>query len=235
MSTGKRILFIITSHDQLGNTGKKTGYYVSELVHPYLELSPLYHIDFASPKGGPVPADPSSVEAFQKDSALSAYNNDTKLHEALKNTRKLSEFVGKESDYAAIFYPGGHGPMYDLAEDKDSQKIAAAAFDKGIIVAAVCHGPGALAHVKLADGSHIFKGRKATSFSNSEEEAVGLMDAVPFLPENGIREAGGLYEKAKEDWGAHVVVDGNLITGQNPASATPLGQVMIMKLAGIKQ
>jgi len=232
-----KVLFVLTSHDKMGNTGKPTGWYLPEFAHPYEVLAPHVSIVVASPKGGAAPLDPSSVEA-SKDDAVS--QNFLKTKEAIwKNTEKLSSFLGKAGEFEAIFFVGGHGPMFDLATDETSHKLINEFYIRNKIVSAVCHGPAALSHVKITDGpdasSYLLAGQPVTGFSNSEEDAVNLTSAMPFKLEDKLNEAsGGKYVKAAEDWGQKVVVarGGRLITGQNPASAGPVGQAIYDAIFG---
>ncbi|KAI0677070.1 ThiJ/PfpI [Trametes maxima] len=216
----KRILFVFTSVNKT-LTGAQTGWYLPEAAHPYNVLSPKYEIDFASPKGANPPIDEGSVQAFKDDVK---FIEDPIVKEKLANAKKLSDV--NVADYDAIFYVGGHGPVIDLATDPVNVKLASEFFRAGKVTSAVCHGPAALTGATDADGASIFKGRKATGFSDLEEEQVGKVKDVPFLLETRIKEIGGLYEKAAEPWGAHVVRDGNLITGQNPASAHGVGEAI---------
>jgi len=228
-----KVLFVVTSHNKLGDTGKPTGWYLPEFAHPYEVLSSQCSIIVASPKGGEAPLDPSSVEAFNNDAVSSKF---LKHSETLwKNTHKLSEFEGKAKEFEAIFFVGGHGPMFDLATDATSHKIIGEFYDAGKIVSAVCHGPAALAHVKVSGGKYLLEGQKVTGFSNSEEDAVGLSSTMPFMLEDALNKAsGGGFVKAEKDWGEKVVVsrEGRLITGQNPASATGVGQAIYDAIFG---
>jgi putative intracellular protease/amidase len=224
------ILFVLTSHNQLGNTGKPTGWYLPELAHPYHVLHKRANITVASPKGGEAPLDPSSVEAAKDDVSVNFLNNNTSVW---KSTQKLSDYTGKAKDFDAIFYVGGHGPMFDLVDDATSQQLIREFWEAGKVVAAVCHAPAVLYDVKLSDGSLLIDGKEVTAFTNAEEEQVGLSDVVPFLPENALQKAsGGKFVKASEPWGEKVVVVGKLITGQNPASATGVGEA-IAKALGV--
>lgn len=224
------ILFVLTSHNQLGDTGKPTGWYLPELAHPYHVLHNKANITVASPKGGEAPLDPASVEAAKDDVSVNFLKNDEKVW---KTTQKLSDFAGKANDFDAIFYVGGHGPMFDLANDPTSQQIIKEFWEAGKIVSAVCHAPAVFYNVKLSDGSLLVAGKEVTAFTNAEEEQVGLTKAVPFLPEDALQKAsGGKFVKADQPWGEKVVVSGKLITGQNPASATGVGEA-IAKALGI--
>ena len=220
-----KVLFVLTSHNQLGNTGKPTGWYLPEFAHPYNVLEKAgVDITIASPKGGEAPLDPSSVEAFKNDEAS---QNFLKNKESLwKNTHKLSDFAGKAKDYSALFFVGGHGPMFDLATDPTSHKIVNEFWEAGKVVSAVCHGPAAIVNVKISDGNYLIKDKEVTGFSNVEEDQAGLSKAMPFLLETDLSKNGGNFVKADEPWGVKVSVVGNLITGQNPASATGVGEAI---------
>jgi putative intracellular protease/amidase len=181
----------------------------------------------ASPAGGEAPLDPASIEMFKSDAGSVAFLQKKHLWE---NTAKLSTFLGKADEFDAIFFPGGHGPMFDLAGDATSQKLIAEFAEKGKVVSAVCHGPAALVNVKLSNGKHLLEGKKVTGFTNVEEEQVGLTKVVPFLLEDALKQAGATVEKAAEPWGEKVVVDGKLVTGQNPASSKAVGEAIVKAL-----
>ncbi len=204
------------------------------MAHPYEVLAPHCEIVVASPAGGAAPLDPSSVEAFKADPVSTKFLQTRES--TWKNTRKLSSLLGHAHEYEAIFYVGGHGPMFDLATDETSHALINEFYAANKIVSAVCHGPAALARVKLADGSgYLLAGQRVTGFSNAEEEQAGLTKAMPFLLEDALSEAsGGKFEKAKEPWAEKVVVarGGRLITGQNPASATGVGQAIYDAIFG---
>lgn len=227
-----KVLFVLTSHSQLGNTGKPTGWYLPEFAHPYEVLAPHCEITVASPAGGEAPLDPSSVEASKEDASSQSF---LQKHEKLwKNTHKLETILGHASEYEAIFFVGGHGPMFDLATDATSHKLINEFYAHNKIISAVCHGPAALAKVKLPSGEYLIAGQPVTGFANSEEEAAGLTSAMPFLLETELDKAsGGNYVKAA-DWQKKVVVGlgGRLITGQNPASAGPVGQAIYDSIFG---
>lgn len=180
----------------------------------------------ASPAGGEAPLDPASVEMFKEDAESVAFLRQKNLWE---NTPKLSSFLGKSDEFDAIFYPGGHGPMYDLAVDPESQRLIAEFYEKGKVVSTVCHGPAAFVNVKLSNGKGLLADKRVTGFTNEEEEQVGLTKVVPFLLEDKLREVSGSYEKA-EPWAEKVVVDGKIITGQNPASAKAVGEAIVKAL-----
>lgn len=218
------ILFVLTSHNKLGDTGKPTGWYLPELAHPYHVLRNKANITIASPKGGEAPLDPASVEAAKDDVSQNFLKNDEQVW---KTTKKLSDFTGKAKDFHAIFYVGGHGPMFDLADDATSQNLIKEFWEADKIVSAVCHAPAVLYNVKLSDGSLLVAGKEVTAFTNAEEDQVGLSKVVPFLPEDALNKAsGGKFVKAAEPWGEKIAVSGRLITGQNPASATAVGEAL---------
>ncbi|ORY42270.1 DJ-1/PfpI family protein [Rhizoclosmatium globosum] len=217
----KSILFVLTNHADLGTTGKKTGYWVSEVAHPYNHLKNHFNITFASPKGGVAPVDPGSVQAHADDAEVIAFLADPVAKDMIANTKVLSTL--KPADYDCILYPGGHGPMYDLYSDATSVEFCRQMYEDKKIVAALCHGPAGIAQVKLSDGSYMVKGKNVTGFANTEEDAVQLSQFMPFLLEDVLKANGGIYSKTA-DWGSHVVVDGKLVTGQNPGSALDLAK-----------
>jgi putative intracellular protease/amidase len=223
-----KVLFVMTSHDQLGDTGKKTGFWVEEFAAPYYTLAEAgVKIDIASPKGGQPPIDPKSTEPDAQTAATKRFYEDDDLQHKLSRTKKLSEV--KAEDYDAVFYPGGHGPMWDLANDKESIRLIEDFTKQQKPVAAVCHGPAVLLHAKGADGEPLVKGKKVAGFTNTEEEAVQLTNIVPFLVEDRLKELGGSYSKA-DDWQPYIVTDGLLITGQNPASSEPAAEELLKML-----
>ena len=220
----KKVLFVLTSHDELWNTGQKTGFWTEELAAPYYALSDKnVEITLASPKGGQPPIDPKSEDPSSQTDATLRMDNDEVLKEKLKNTHKLSEV--KSEDFDAVFYPGGHGPLWDLAEDKDSQDLIVDFYRNDKPVAFVCHAPGVLKDVKI-DGEYLVKGKNVTGFTNTEEEAVQLTNVIPFLVEDILKKNGGSYSKI-EDWAPYAVVDGRLITGQNPASSEKVAEELL--------
>ena len=222
------ILMVLTSHSQLGNTGKKTGFWLEEFAAPYYAFKDAgAQITLASPQGGQPPLDPKSDEAAAQTDATRRFKADDAAQAALARTQKLADVSG--DDFDAVFYPGGHGPLWDLAEDKHSIALIESMAAAGKPVAAVCHAPGVLRRVKAADGSPLVKGKKVAGFSNSEEEASKLTQVVPFLVEDMLIENGGQYSKAA-DFQPHVVVDGRLITGQNPASSEPAAIALLAQL-----
>ncbi|MGV9002607.1 type 1 glutamine amidotransferase domain-containing protein [Flavobacterium sp.] len=225
--TMKKVLFVVTSHDKLGNTGEKTGFWVEELAAPYYELIDQgVDITIATPKGGEPPIDPKSEDTSAATEDTKRFYNDKELLEKLKNTHKLSEI--HPNDFDAVFYPGGHGPLWDLVEDKNSITLIENFYEKNKPIAFVCHAPAVLKNVKIK-GSFLVKGKKVTGFSNSEEDAVGLTKIVPVLLENALQENGAIYSKVG-DWQPYAVEDGLLITGQNPASSKLVAQKLLSKL-----
>ncbi len=225
-----KILMVLTSHDQLGETGEKTGFWLEEFASPYYEfLDAGAEITLASPRGGQPPLDPKSDAPDFQTAATARFRNDQAAQMALANTVKLSSVSAE--DFQAVFYPGGHGPLWDLAEDQDSIALIESMYEAGKPVAAVCHAPGVLRHPKTRDGAPLVKDRSVTGFANSEEAAVGLTEIVPFLVEDQLRNNGGKYSKT-EDWQPHSVVDGNLITGQNPASSVLTARAVLEQLKG---
>ena len=224
-----KILMVLTSHDQLGDTGKKTGFWLEEFAAPYFAFKDAgAQLTLASPKGGQPPLDPKSNEPDAQTAATERFRKDPAAQSALASTALLSSV--RAEDYDAIFYPGGHGPLWDLAEDKISSALIEAFYQAGKPVAAVCHAPGVFRHVKDADGQPLVKGKRVTGFTNSEEEAVQLTKVVPFLVEDMLKEKGGVYSKGA-DWASYVLTDGLLITGQNPASSEAAAEALLAKLA----
>lgn len=223
-----KVLMVLTSHDQLGNTGRKTGFWLEELAAPYYAFRDAgAEITLASPKGGQPPLDPKSDEpSFQTD-LTRRFNTDETAKAQLANTVQLNSV--KQEDFDTVFYPGGHGPMWDLAEDPHSIKLIESFAGAGKTIALVCHAPGVLHRVKNPDGTPFVAGRTVTGFTNGEEEAVGLTKIVPFLVEDEMLKLGAIFSKVK-DWGVYTVVDGRLITGQNPASSGPAAVLLIEAL-----
>ena len=216
------ILMVLTSHDKLGDTGKKTGFWLEEFAAPYYIFKDAgATITLASPNGGQPPLDPKSDEADSQTDATRRFKGDTEAQKALANTVQLSSVSG--DDFDTVFYPGGHGPLWDLAEDSDSITLIESMHKAGKLVTAVCHAPGIFRRTEAADGTPLVEGRKVTGFTNTEEAAVQLTDVVPFLVEDMLKENGGQYSKGA-DWAPYVVTDGNLITGQNPASSGPAAE-----------
>lgn len=223
----KKVLFVVTSHDKLGNTGEKTGFWTEELAAPYYALIDNgVEIDIVTPLGGQPPIDPKSEDSSAATEDTKRYDSDRVLLEKLKNTKKLSEV--NQADYDAVFYPGGHGPLWDLAEDENSAALITSFYTNNKPVSFVCHAPAALKNVKI-NGEFLVKGKNVTGFSNTEEEAVGLTSIVPFLLEDILQQNGATYSKA-EDWHAYAVEDGLLITGQNPASSKLVAEKLLHQL-----
>ncbi|MEN4779930.1 type 1 glutamine amidotransferase domain-containing protein [Pantoea agglomerans] len=224
-----KILMVLTSHDELGTTGKKTGFWLEELAAPYYAfLDAGVEITLASPKGGQPPLDPKSDEPDSQTDETRRFHADSAAQAVLASTVKL-DTVDQEA-FDAVFYPGGHGPLWDLANDKHSISLIEQTLQAGKPVALVCHAPGVLRDVKNADGKPLVKGKKVTGFTNSEEEGVGLTDVVPFLVEDVLKQNGGLYSRG-DDWQSYTVQDGLLITGQNPGSSAETAKVLLASLA----
>jgi putative intracellular protease/amidase len=220
-----RILIVLTSHDLLGNTGKKTGFWLEELAAPYYRLLDAgAELTLASPAGGQPPLDPKSSEPDAQTEATRRFNADRQAQAALSNTVKLADV--SEQNFDAVFYPGGHGPLWDLTDDKNSISLIESFVASNKPVAAVCHAPAVLVNVRDGQGLPLVKGKRVTGFSNSEEAAVGLSDIVPFLLEDKLIELGANYEKT-EDWHPLALVDGKLITGQNPASSEAVADALL--------
>ena len=223
-----KILMVLTSHDQLGDTGKKTGFWLEEFAAPYYAFKDAgADVTLVSPQGGQPPLDPKSDAPDSQTDATRRFKADAAAQAALAHTGKLSDVSGEGFD--ALFYPGGHGPLWDLAEDTDSIRLIEAMTAAGKTVAAVCHAPGVLRHVKAADGTPLVQGKNVTGFTNTEEAAVQLTDIVPFLVEDMLVKHGGHYSKGA-DWLPYVVTDGQLITGQNPASSEPAALAVLRQL-----
>lgn len=224
----KKVLFVLTSHSELGNTGEKTGFWIEEFATPYYLLKDKgVEITIASPKGGQPPIDPKSETADSQTPATVRFNKDKETQAILANTVKLDTV--KQEDYDAVFYPGGHGPLWDLAEDKNSIALIESFYNNNKPVAAVCHAPAVFKHTQASNGLPLVKGKKVTGFTNSEETAVQLTDVVPFLVEDMLKKNGGEYSKS-DDWAVYAVEDGLLITGQNPASSKLVAEKLWNKL-----
>jgi len=223
-----KILMVLTSHDQLGSTGRKTGFWLEEFAAPYYVFRDAgAEVVLASPRGGQPPLDPKSDEPGAQTDATRRFRADAPACAALAGTLKLAEAVLQPFD--AVFYPGGHGPLWDLAEDRDSVRLIETTLAAGKPLAAVCHAPGVLRHARGSDGASLVRGRRVTGFSNSEERAVGLTEVVPFLVEDMLKQNGGVYAQGP-DWAPYVLVDGHLITGQNPASSAPAALALLEQL-----
>lgn len=224
-----KILFVVTSHDQLGNTGKKTGLWVEEFAAPYYHLIDQgVQITIASPKGGSTPIDPKSEEPASSTEATKRFYADPETQEKLNSTVLLTD-VSQEG-FDAVYYPGGHGPLWDLAEDSNSAQLIESFYQHHKPVSFVCHAPAALKNVKDSQGQPLVNGKSVTGFTNSEEDGVGLTDIVPFLVEDMLKENGGNYQKAG-DWQPFAITDGLLITGQNPASSVLVADHLMALLA----
>ena len=224
-----KVLFVLTSHDKLGNTGHETGFWLEEFAAPYFALKDAGAvITLASPAGGQPPLDPKSDEPDAQTPATERFRQDTEAQAALASTVPLNQVSAE--DFDAVFYPGGHGPLWDLATDPHSIALLEAFDRANKPLALVCHAPGALIHVRAADGQPLVAGRNVTGFTNSEEAAVGLSAVVPFLIEDEFVRLGAHYEKGP-DWQVHVVTDGHLITGQNPASSEAVAHALLSMLA----
>jgi putative intracellular protease/amidase len=227
-----KILMVLTSHDELGNTGRKTGFWLEEFAAPYYAfLEAGADITVASPKGGQPPLDPKSDEPSFQTEQTRRFHADPATQQVLGTTVRLDSVSAE--DFDAVFYPGGHGPLWDLAEDGNSIALIEALYQAGKPVAFVCHAPGVLRHVKAADGTPLVRGRQVTGFKNTEEDGVGLTNVVPFLVEDMLKQNGGLYSSGA-DWASYAVQDGLLITGQNPGSSVETAGVLLANLRAAK-
>lgn len=221
----KKVLIVLPSHDQLGNTGQKTGFWLEEFTDPYYKfIDSGYEVTIASPRGGKPPVDPKSTQKENQSESTQRFEKDKSAQAKLENTLVLSQVSA--SDYDTLFLPGGHGPMWDLSSDENMKKIVEDFYSDKKIVSAVCHGPAGLLQATDRNGNSILKGKKITGFTNNEESAVGLTKAVPFSLENRMKELGGKFEKG-QDFKPFVISDGQLITGQNPKSALPAAEKVI--------
>ena len=226
----KKILMVLTSHAELGNTGEKTGFWVEEFAAPYYAFVDAgIEVTLASPNGGQPPIDPTSTLADFQTEATKRYDADSGAQTLMANTKVLSEV--NSSDYDAVFYPGGHGPLWDLVDNTDSVSLIESFIKEQKPVAGVCHASAVFLNVKDADGNALVAGKKVTGFTNSEEAAVQLTDIVPFLVEDELIKKGGDYQKT-DDWGVLALEDGLLITGQNPASSEEAATRLVAKLKG---
>jgi putative intracellular protease/amidase len=224
----KKILIVVTNHSDLGNTGRKTGYWLGEVAHPYLVLRNAgYHVDFISPKGGEAPMDPGSRDLNDEGNKRFAELDSGLAMSDLRYT--LEPDMVDPFEYCAIIFAGGHGTMWDFPDSKGMQRIARAIYEQGGVVAAVCHGPSGIVNLRLSDDTYLVSGKKVTGFSNEEEAEIKLTEVVPFSLEDKLRERGAVYEKA-EHWQSHVVVCDRLVTGQNPQSARALGEAVVTAL-----
>jgi len=223
-----KILMILTSHDQMGDTGHKTGFWLEEFTAPYYVFRDAgADITIASPKGGKPPVDPNSEAEEALTETTRRFQADAHAKEALASTKKLSDV--DMNGFDAVFYPGGHGPLWDLVNDEKSIALIKAAYEQGKIIGAVCHAPAVFKNVEIKPGQNLVGGRKVTGFSNSEEEAVGLTKIVPFLLEDMLKENTATYSRG-DDWAPYIVVDGKLITGQNPASSEGAAKAVVQAL-----
>ncbi len=223
-----KVLIVITSHDQLGDTGRKTGFWLEELAAPYYVFKDAgAEITLSSPKGGRPPLDPKSNEPEFRTELTLRFEKDAAAEAQLDKTLRLDSV--NQQDFDTVFYPGGHGPMWDLANDERSAKLIESFLAAGKPVAVVCHSTAVLRHVKTPDGKRLVEGREVTGFTNGEEEAVGLTKVVPFLVEDEMLKLGAVFSK-KANWAVHVVIDGALVTGQNPASSGPAASALLAKL-----
>jgi putative intracellular protease/amidase len=226
-----KILMVLTSHDVLGNTGRKTGFWLEEFAAPYFVFRDAgVALTLASPKGGQPPVDPKSDEPGNQTDAMARFKKDAVAQKALSQTQKLADM--KSADFDTVFYVGGHGPMWDLAESQDSKALLESFYNSGKPIALVCHSPGVLRHVTYK-GEPLVKGKRVTGFTNGEEEAVSLTHVVPFLVEDELLRLGAIFEKRK-NWDVYAVTDGRLVTGQNPASSTTAAQALLKLLSAEK-
>ncbi len=224
----KNILFVLTSNDEMGSTGHKTGFWIEEFAAPYYKLTDAgYNVTLASPKGGQPTIDPNSDSEDAATEATKRFDKDEETQKVLANTNKLSEV--NQEDFDAVFYPGGHGLLWDLVGDKTSDKLIESFYANNKPVSFVCHAPAILKNINDKNGDPIVKNKKVTGFTNGEEEAVELTDVVPFLIEDMLPEKGGNYSK-KDDWAPYALEDGLLITGQNPASSSLVADLLMKKL-----
>lgn len=224
----KNILFVLTSNEEMGSTGHKTGFWVEEFAAPYYKLTDAgYNVTLASPKGGQPPIDPNSDTEDAATEATKRFDKDEATQKVLANTKKLSDI--DQENFDAVFYPGGHGLLWDLVENKTSDQLIESFYANNKPVSFVCHAPAILKHINDQNGVSIVKGKNVTGFTNGEEEAVELTEVVPFLIEDMLQEKGGKYSK-KEDWAPYALEDGLLITGQNPASSSLVADLLMKKL-----
>jgi len=226
-----KILIVLTSHDQLGYTGKKTGFWLEEFVAPYYVLKDAgATITLASPKGGQPPLDPKSYLSENLTEQTKRFRTDSAAQAELANTKKLADVSA--ADFDAVFYPGGHGPMWDMPDNPTSIALIEAFVKADKPVGAVCHAPAALVNVRGKDGQYLVKGKRVTGFTNAEEKAVGLTEIVPFLLEDRLKERAGLYSKGV-NWAPYVQADCKLVTGQNPASSGPAAKELLTLLRSV--
>ena len=221
----RKVLVVLPSHDQLGNTGQKTGFWLEEFTDPYYKfIDSGYEVTIASPRGGKPPVDPKSIQRENQSESTQRFERDKSAQAKLENTLVLSQISA--NDYDTLFLPGGHGPMWDLSSDENMKKIVEDFYSDKKLVSAVCHGPAGLLQATDRNGNSILKGKRITGFTNNEESAVGLTKTVPFSLENRMKELGGKFEKG-QDFKPFIVSDGQLITGQNPKSALPAAEKVV--------
>jgi putative intracellular protease/amidase len=223
-----KILMVLTSHDQMGDTEHKTGFWLEEFTSPFYVFKDAgADITLASPKGGQPPVDPNSEAEDALTESTQRFAQDTHAREMLASTKKLADV--DMNQYDAIFYPGGHGPLWDLANDEKSAELIKTAYEQDKVIGAVCHAPGVFKNVFIKPGQNLVGGREVTGFTNTEEEAVQLDKIVPFLVEDMLKDNNARYSRG-DDWGPHIVVDGKLITGQNPASSEGAAKAVLQAL-----
>ena len=223
-----KILIVLTSHSELGNSGEKTGFWIEEFATPYYVFADAGALlTLASPKGGQPPVDPKSESPDAQTSSTKRFFGDYDLIDKMAHTLRLTDV--KHEDYDAVFYPGGHGPLWDLANDETSITLIENFYKSYKPVAFVCHAPASLLKVKAPNGEFLVKGKEVTGFSNAEEEVVNLTNVVPFLLEDELKKLGANYSKGPE-WGSYVKQDGLLITGQNPASSAEVARLLLKML-----
>jgi putative intracellular protease/amidase len=226
----KKVLIVLPSHDQLGNTGEKTGFWLEEFTSPYYKfIDNGYEVTLASPKGGKPPIDPKSLKKENQSESTERFKVDKSVQDKLENTTVLSQVSAR--DFDTLFLPGGHGPMWDLSADKSIKRLVEDFYSNKKVISAVCHGPAGLLQATEQNGNSILKDKKVTGFTNDEESSVGLTKVVPFLLEDRMKELGGKFERS-EDFKPYIVTDGQLITGQNPKSSSLAAEKVVEILSG---
>ena len=229
MQRKNKVLFVVTNHNELGNTGKKTGYFLREVSYPYKAITEAgYSIDFVSPKGGPAPMDPNSND--MDDEVNKAFTDDAEIMNRLQST--MSPDKTNPEDYDGIMYAGGHGTVWDFPDSEGLAKIGVSIYERGGVLGAICHGPAALVNLKLTDGTYLISGKRFSAFTDEEERAIKLENVVPFLLASKLEERGGIHTKA-ENFKPHFEVDGRLVTAQNPPSAKSMGEAIVKVLSKI--
>jgi len=229
MQRKNKVLFVVTNHNELGNTGKKTGYFLREVSYPYKAITEAgYSIDFVSPKGGPAPMDPNSND--MDDEVNKAFTDDAEIMNRLQST--MSPNKTNPDDYDGIMYAGGHGTVWDFPDSEGLAKIGVSIYERGGVLGAICHGPAALVNLKLTDGTYLISGKRFSAFTDEEERAIKLENVVPFLLASKLEERGGIHTKA-ENFKPHFEVDGRLVTAQNPPSAKSMGEAIVKVLSKI--